>query len=70
MAKAAKSSKPAAAKEDGRGHPILVRLQPVDLQVLDAWIKRQLDGHALSRPEALRRLARTALLLELERVPA
>jgi hypothetical protein len=43
----------------GKGEPILVRLQPIPLADLDAWIARQHDQ--LSRPEAIRRLLELAL---------
>jgi hypothetical protein len=43
----------------GKGEPILVRLQPIPLADLDAWIARQHDQ--LSRPEAIRRLLEFAL---------
>jgi hypothetical protein len=43
----------------GKGELIGVRLQPLQLSDLDAWIARQ--GHELSRPEAIRRLVEKAL---------
>jgi hypothetical protein len=44
----------------GKGELIGVRLQPLQLSDLDAWIARQ--GHELSRPEAIRRLVEKALV--------
>jgi len=38
------------------GAPIMVRLQPDDLELLDLWIKA--NDPALSRPEAMRRILR------------
>ena len=43
----------------GKGEPILVRLQPVLLADVDAWIAHQTVE--LSRPEAIRRLVEQAL---------
>jgi Ribbon-helix-helix protein, copG family len=45
----------------GKGEPVQVRLQPVLMSALDAWIARQEDE--LSRPEAIRRLLEQALTL-------
>jgi hypothetical protein len=42
------------ARPAGESEPIMVRLRPVPLAALDAWIARQ--GDAPSRPEAIRRL--------------
>ena len=39
----------------GKGTPVVVRLQPDALAVLDAWIDSQPDPKP-SRPEAIRRL--------------
>jgi hypothetical protein len=39
----------------GKGHPIMVRLQPNFLKALDRW--RENQRRALSRPEAIRQLA-------------
>jgi hypothetical protein len=44
----------------GQGFPIQVRLQPVQLAVLDAWIAKQPDPKP-SRPEAIRRLVEKAI---------
>lgn len=41
------------------GQFVGVRLQPVDLEALDRWIEA--EGTDLSRPEAIRRLMRSAL---------
>ena len=38
----------------GKGDPIMVRVQPMQLMALDAWIAGQ--DHPPSRPEAIRRL--------------
>jgi hypothetical protein len=43
----------------GKGTPILVRLQPAPLALLDWWITSQDDKP--SRPEAIRRLVEQAL---------
>jgi len=55
------------SKKRGRGRPstggpmkmIGVRMPENEIADLDAWIEQQ--GEALSRPEALRKLARAAL---------
>jgi len=44
----------------GKGQMIGVRLQPLSLAELDAWIIAQPDPR-LSRPEAIRRLVEKAL---------
>jgi hypothetical protein len=44
----------------GKGTLIGVRLQPIDLAALDAWIDVQ-DEPKLSRPEAIRRLLDASL---------
>jgi len=49
-------SKKRGPKPTGWGKPILLRLQPEDLELLDLWIKA--NDAALSRPEALRRILR------------
>jgi hypothetical protein len=41
------------------GTPIMTRLQPAELDQLDAWIAEQSDQP--TRPEAVRRLLRDAL---------
>jgi hypothetical protein len=43
----------------GKGHPIMVRLQPAALARLDRWAASQDDDP--SRPEAIRRLIEKAL---------
>jgi hypothetical protein len=43
------------------GTPVLVRLQPDQLGVLDAWIAKQ--PKPVSRPEAIRAMVAAALLL-------
>lgn len=48
------SGKRRGPKPTGIGKMIGVRLQPHELQKLDAWIDAQ--GGGLSRPEAIRRL--------------
>lgn len=54
---------PKGGKKRGRppvgATPVNVRMPPGELAVLDDWIKTQ--SHGLSRAQALRRLARTAL---------
>lgn len=47
-------------KPTGQGHVVGVRLHPDDLAALDAWIEA--EDRFLSRPEAMRRLLRTALV--------
>lgn len=44
----------------GKGHPIMVRLQPNFLKALDRW--RENQRRTLSRPEAIRQLAWLGLL--------
>jgi hypothetical protein len=44
----------------GHGTPIVVRVQPEQLAVLDTWIAAQPDPKP-SRPEAIRRLLTAAL---------
>ena len=46
----------------GKGVPVLVRLQPAELDQVDAW-RQQQDGEP-SRPEAIRRLVRKGLEAE------
>jgi len=43
-------------KPTGWGKPIMLRLQPADLELLDLWIRA--NDPELSRPEALRRILR------------
>jgi hypothetical protein len=43
-------------KPTGQGTPVMVRLQPHQLEALDRWIEAQPEPR-LTRPEALRRLA-------------
>ena len=43
----------------GQGTPVMVRLQPIVLSTLDAWIEKQPDRP--SRPEAIRRLVTKGL---------
>jgi hypothetical protein len=45
----------------GRRDGILVRLEPDQFDELDAWIAKQKDKAALSRPEAIRRLVELGL---------
>jgi hypothetical protein len=45
----------------GRRDGILVRLEPDQFDKLDAWIAKQKDKAALSRPEAIRRLVELGL---------
>lgn len=49
-----KISKKLGRPATGVGTGVLVRLQPDQLESLDAWITNQ--DHTLSRPEALRRM--------------
>jgi len=44
----------------GKGEPIVVRMQPQLLAVLDAWIGKQKPPFP-SRPEAVRRLVKSGL---------
>ena len=53
------SQKKRGPRPTGKGTPIMVRLQPAPLGLLDKWIKTQDDK--LSRPEAIRRLVELAL---------
>jgi hypothetical protein len=46
-------------KPTGQGHVVGVRLQPADLDALDAWIEAQ--GDQPSRPEAVRKLIRLGI---------
>jgi len=46
-------------KPYGHGAQIQVRLQPPELEALDAWIERQPEP--MSRPEAIRRLIAASL---------
>jgi hypothetical protein len=43
----------------GKGLPVQVRLQPVQLEALDAWIAKQ--SQPLTRPEAIRAMMETIL---------
>jgi metal-responsive CopG/Arc/MetJ family transcriptional regulator len=43
----------------GKGTPILVRLQPDQLEALDSWIAEQPEK--LTRAEAIRRILRKAI---------
>jgi hypothetical protein len=45
----------------GKGALVGVRLQPGDLKALDLWIRR--NGKHKSRPEAIRELVSTALVI-------
>jgi hypothetical protein len=47
----------------GKGTPIMVRLQPDDLELLDLWI---VANGGMSRPEAMRRILKLVAM----RVPA
>ena len=40
----------------GKGTPVMVRLQPDDLELLDLWIKA--NDEQTTRPEAMRRILR------------
>jgi hypothetical protein len=44
----------------GKGQPVVVRIQPAPLTVLDNWIKKQKEPD-LTRPEAIRRLIELGL---------
>jgi hypothetical protein len=44
----------------GKGEPIVVRMHPPALAVLDAWIAKQKQPYP-SRPEAVRRLVELGL---------
>jgi hypothetical protein len=44
----------------GKGKPVVVRIQPPQLQALDAWIAEQAPPFP-SRPEAIRRLVELGL---------
>jgi hypothetical protein len=44
----------------GKGTPVMVRLQPADLELLDLWIAAH-DGQA-TRPEAVRRIIRQVVM--------
>jgi hypothetical protein len=43
----------------GKGMPVQVRLQPAQLEALDAWIAKQ--SQPLTRPEAIRAMMETIL---------
>jgi hypothetical protein len=43
----------------GKGLPVQVRLQPAQLEALDAWIAKQ--NQPLTRPEAIRAMMETIL---------
>jgi hypothetical protein len=43
----------------GKGLPVQVRLQPAQLEALDAWIAKQ--SRPLTRPEAIRAMMETIL---------
>jgi hypothetical protein len=43
----------------GKGQPVVVRMQPTALEMLDHWIKKQKEPH--TRPEAIRRLVERGL---------
>jgi hypothetical protein len=43
----------------GKGVPVVVRLQPLQLSALDTWIAKQ--NAPLSRPEAIRAMMETIL---------
>jgi hypothetical protein len=45
----------------GKGTLVGVRLQPADLKALDLWIQR--NGKHQTRPEAIRKLVSTALVI-------
>ena len=45
----------------GKGTPVMVRLLPEPLALLDAWISQQPQPH--TRPEAIRRLMEAGLAL-------
>jgi hypothetical protein len=51
---AASSDIPKRKRSPQRGAPILVRLQPNELELLDLWIAA--NGGEMSRPEAMRRI--------------
>jgi len=51
-----KSKKRRGPAPTGVGTPVLVRLQPDDLELLDLWIAANDPG--MSRPEAMRRILR------------
>jgi hypothetical protein len=43
----------------GKGQPVVVRMQPAALEILDHWIEKQKEPH--TRPEAIRRLVELGL---------
>ena len=43
----------------GKGRPVVVRMQPTALEMLDHWIEKQKKPH--TRPEAIRRLVERGL---------
>jgi hypothetical protein len=43
----------------GKGQPVVVRMQPAALEMLDHWIEKQKQPH--TRPEAIRRLVELGL---------
>jgi hypothetical protein len=47
----------------GKGEPVVVRMQPPQLQALDAWIAKQAPPFP-SRPEAVRRLVELGLTVK------
>jgi len=50
---------PGRPSTGGRREAVLVRLEPVSFESLDAWIEKQ--KHPLTRPEAIRRLVELGL---------
>jgi hypothetical protein len=46
----------------GKGQPIVVRMQPAALEILDHWIEKQKEPH--TRPEAIRRLVELGLTVK------
>jgi DNA replication protein DnaD len=48
----------------GKGTLLGVRLQPPQLEALDAWIEKQEESDELTRPEAIRRLVEIGLSKE------
>ena len=56
-----KKSKPRIGRppSTGSGQPFLVRMHARQIKALDGWIAMQ--GEAISRPEAIRRLVATSL---------
>jgi hypothetical protein len=59
MAETVVSRKRRGPAPTGKGLPVQVRLQPAQLEALDAWIAKQ--SQPLTRPEAIRAMMETIL---------